>query len=67
MQYILLMLFVASTPPSRLDHVDSVRFDNQAACLSAMAIVSKTAALAAQVGGFSTVPVSLECVPAAKA
>jgi hypothetical protein len=66
MPYVLVMLFLASTGPSRLDHVDSIRFDSQKACESAEQAIRANALLAHALvttkGADQTV--SMKCLPA---
>ncbi len=60
MPYILIVYFLA-TGPWRLDHIDSIRFDNEQACNDAeLQVAAKRAAFGQQ----NTVEV--ECVPAAR-
>lgn len=43
MPYILIIVFAAVAGPPRIDHVDSVRFDDQKACTSALNGISSNA------------------------
>ncbi len=61
MPYILLMLFLATSGPPRLEHVDSIRFDSQEACESAEKAIRTNALLAAKGADLT---MSMACSPA---
>jgi hypothetical protein len=61
MPYILIMLFLAATGPTRLDHVNSIRFDSEQACKAAMVSFRSHAILAAN---GADLLVTLDCIPA---
>jgi hypothetical protein len=66
MPYLLIIMFAASNPV-RLGHVDSIRFDDQKACTSAMSAILSSSPMAANQSGDSA-PVGIlqmKCVPAA--
>jgi hypothetical protein len=67
MPYILVVMFFAGGGPyggpARLDHIDSIRFDNKAACMLARNEVMVTAAHGAKTVAESD-RVRPDCVPA---
>jgi hypothetical protein len=62
MPYVLVIIFIASQPP-RLDHVDSIRFDNEEACMAVLHTVNNASATLATMRGIAN-PVTVECAPA---
>ena len=66
MPYLLIIMF-AATNPVRLGHVESIRFDDQKACMSAMSAILSSSPMGSTRSG-DNAPVGIlqmKCVPAA--
>ena len=69
MSYVLIIIFAAVTGPvDRIDHIDSIRFDNKAACETAQTFIAfnNPKKLDPTTGGFipATNNVRMQCYPA---